>query len=113
AGVSFDSAYYALTRPPRILTLFPYTSLFRSASLTYTVTVTAPAVGTLLNVARADAATTDPDSTNNNGSAAASRVTTTVGAVADRSVSNTAPPHVRRHGVIRHPIVNTNNGPSV
>src|SRR5204862_5192449 len=68
--------------------------------------------GTLVNVARADAATADPDTTNNNGSAAANRVTTTVGEIADLAVAKTGPAAVNALGSITYTIVTTNNGPS-
>src|SRR5207244_2864513 len=91
AGVTFVSADNGGTETSGIVTWPAAASLANAASLTYTVTVTAPAAGMLLNVARADAATADPDSTNNNGSAAANRVTTIVGQLADLSVSKTGP----------------------
>ncbi len=55
-------------------------SLANGASTVRTVTVTAPASGTLLNISASSSATTDPNPANNNGSAAAARVTTTVSA---------------------------------
>src|SRR2546426_191949 len=82
------------------------------ANFSRTVTVTAPATGTLLNLARADASTVDPDTSNNNGSAAASRVTTTVGEVADLSVTKTGPATVDAAQVFSYTITVTNNGPS-
>src|SRR5439155_1329361 len=64
------------------------------------------------NVARADAATADPDSTNNDGSAAANRVTTTIRELADLVVSKSAAANVTDLGSITYTIVTTNNGPS-
>src|SRR2546423_747392 len=87
-------------------------SLANGSSLTYSVTVTAPASGTLVNLARADAATADPDSTNNNGSAVSNRVTTNVGEVADLSVSKTGPATVAALGSVTYTILTTNKGPS-
>src|SRR5207244_908954 len=112
AGVTFVSADNGGTESAGIVTWPAAASLANGASLTYTVTVTAPAAGTLLNVARADAATADPDSSNNNGSAAANRVTTTVDQIADLSVSKSGPASVTALGSITYTIVTTNNGPS-
>src|SRR5439155_115437 len=88
------------------------TTLANGASLSRTVTVTAPPTGTLLNVAWADAATVDPDSTNNNGSLPASRVTTTVDERADLSVSKTGPATVNAAQNLTYTITVSNNGPS-
>src|SRR3989442_147404 len=49
-------------------------SLAMVVSSVYTVTVTAPPTGTLLNVARVDASNADPDTTNNNGRSEERRV---------------------------------------
>ena len=57
---------------------WPAMSLTNGQSVQRTVTVTAPASGTLLNVARATASTTDPDPTNNDGTAPSAQVSTTV-----------------------------------
>src|SRR5439155_1756970 len=88
------------------------TTLANGASLSRTVTISAPPTGTLLNIARADAATVDPDSTNNNGSAAAGRVTTVVGELADLTVAKTGPASVIAVGSVTYTIAVTNNGPS-
>src|SRR5213078_3348530 len=87
-------------------------SLASGANLSYTVTVTAPATGTLVNVARADAATADPDTTNNNGSSAANRVTTAIGELADLAVTKTGPASVNALGAITYMLTALNNGPS-
>src|SRR5439155_14558658 len=78
SGVTFVSASYAGSEAGGVVTWPAVPSLANGASLSRTVTVTAPPTGTLLNVARADAATDDPDSTNNNGSDPANRVTTSI-----------------------------------
>src|SRR5207244_1295639 len=104
AGVIFVSADNGGTESAGIVTWPAAASLANGGSLTYSVTVTAPAAGTLLNVARAVAATADPDSTNNNGSAAASRVTTTVGQLADLAVTKTGPASVAALGSITYTI---------
>src|SRR5437764_1496522 len=66
----------------------------------------------MLNVARADAATVDPDSTNNNGSAPANRVTTTVDERADLSVTKTGPAYVIAAQNLTYTVTVINNGPS-
>src|SRR5206468_10269907 len=91
AGVTFVSASNGGTVATGVVTWPAVASLANAASLSRTVTVTAPPTGTLINVARADAATTDPDSTNNNGSAPASQVTTTVDERADLAVGKAGP----------------------
>ena len=57
---------------------WPAVSLDDGESVQRTVTVTAPASGTLENVARATAATSDPNAGNNDGSNTAAHVVTTV-----------------------------------
>src|SRR5205814_1638881 len=108
----FVSADNGGTEAAGVVTWPAAASLANGGSLTYSVTVTAPASGTLVNVARAEASTADPDSTNNNGSAAANRVTTTVGEVADLAVAKSGPAVVTAMGSITYTIVTTNQGPS-
>src|SRR5207247_2083516 len=95
-GVTFVSADNGGTEAGGIVTWPAAASIANGGTVTYSVTVTAPATGTLLNVARADAATADPDSTNNNGSAAANRVTTAVGELADLTVTKSGPANGKR-----------------
>jgi uncharacterized repeat protein (TIGR01451 family) len=56
----------------------PVAALVEQGFTSFTVTVTAPPIGTFVNVARASSDTLDPDPSNNDGSAAGSRVTTDV-----------------------------------
>jgi uncharacterized repeat protein (TIGR01451 family) len=112
AGVTFVSADNGGTQGAGIVTWPAVATLANGANLSYSVTVIAPATGTLLNVARADAATTDPDTTNNNGSAPANRVTTTVGELADLALSKSGPSSVNALGSITYTVSVTNNGPS-
>src|SRR5439155_489926 len=104
AGVTFVSASNGGSEAAGIVTWPAVATLTNGATLSRTVTVTAPTTGTLLNVARADAATADPDSTNNNGSAPASRVTTVVGEIADLAVAKTGPASVIAVGSITYTI---------
>ena len=112
AGVTFVSADNGGTEVGGIVTWPTLGSLANGTNLSYSVTVTAPATGTLLNVARADATTADPDTTNNNGSAPANRVTTTVGELADLTLSKSGPASVNALGSITYTVSVTNNGPS-
>src|SRR5439155_506878 len=112
AGVTFVSASNGGTAAAGVVTWPAVANLANSAGLSRTVTVTAPPTGTLLNVARADAATTDPDSTNNNGSNPANRVSTTVTEIADLSVAKTGPANVNAVQNLTYTITVTNNGPS-
>src|SRR5436309_3288779 len=75
-GVTFVTASNGGTISSGVVTWPTVASLADGASLTRTVTVTAPASGTLVNVGSASGSTADPTLANNNGSAAASRVTT-------------------------------------
>ncbi|HEY3215102.1 MAG TPA: OmpA family protein [Candidatus Eisenbacteria bacterium] len=112
AGVTFVSASSGGTQASGVVTWPIVLSLANGASFTRTVTVTAPASGTVLNIASATAATIDPTPANNNGSAAASRVTTTVTELADLVVTKTGPASVTALGSIGYTLTVTNNGPS-
>src|SRR5439155_844714 len=112
AGVTLVSVSNGGTATAGVVSWPAVTTLANGASLSRTVTVTAPATGTLINVARADAATADPDSTNNNGSAPANRVTTVVDERADLSVSKTGPAAVNAAQNLTYTITVTNSGPS-
>src|SRR5438093_1298318 len=112
AGATFASASNGGTEAGGVVTWPAAASLANGASLSRTVTVTAPTTGTLLNVARADAATIDPDSTNNNGSASGNRVTTTVHELANLAVTKTGPASVDAAQTFTYTITVTNNGPS-
>src|SRR5436309_2809840 len=112
AGATFVSASNGGTLAGGVVSWPAVATLTNGATLSRTVTVTAPTTGTLLNVARADAATADPDSTNNNGSAPASRVTTVVGEIADLAVAKSGPATVVAVNPITYTITVTNNGPS-
>src|SRR5439155_947594 len=112
AGVTFVFASNAGSEAGGVVTWPAVATLANGASLSRTVTVTAPVTGTLLNVARADASTTDPDSTNNNGSAPANRVSTTVTEIADLSIAKSGPAAVNAVQTFTYTITVTNNGPS-
>src|SRR5436309_10494650 len=112
AGVTFVSASNGGTATAGVVTWPAFATLANGANLSRTVTVTAPATGTLLNVARADASTADPDSTNNNGTAPANRVTTVVDERADLSVSKTGPAAVNAAQNLTYTITVTSTAPT-
>ncbi len=91
AGVTFVSATAGGTLSGNVVTWPAIASLAGGASQGYSVTVTAPATGTLLNIAASRSTTADPDPSNNDGSLPASRVTTTVVAQADVATTKTGP----------------------
>ena len=70
AGATFVSATGGGTRVGNVVTWPAIASLANGATQSFTVVVTAPVTGTLLNLAASTSATPDPDLTNNNGSAA-------------------------------------------
>ena len=91
---------------------WPLASLAKGASVNFTVTVTAPASGSFVNVASAVSSTPDPNPTNNNGTASSSRVTTSVVPVADIQVYLYGPTNVTLGDAFSYTIVVTNAGPS-
>ena len=112
AGVTFVSATGGGVFAGGVVTWPPVPSLANGASVSYNLTVTAPATGTLVNVAAGTSATPDPIAGNNDGSAAASRVTTAIGEVADVAVTYTGPAAVDPLAPIGYSLTVTNNGPS-
>jgi uncharacterized repeat protein (TIGR01451 family) len=77
AGATFSGASGSTTLSNGVVR-WAAVDLASGASATYTVTVIAPASGSLTNVASGSSATPDPDPTNNNGTGAAARVVTSV-----------------------------------
>jgi uncharacterized repeat protein (TIGR01451 family) len=94
-----------------VVTWSPLT-LANGATATFTVSVTAPASGSFINVASSTAGTSDLNPTNNNGSAAASKVTTVVVPVADIQVSVSGPTNVTVGDGFSYIITVTNAGPA-
>lgn len=111
AGVTFVSASAGGTRTGNVVTWPSVASLASGASLTFSVTVSAPILGTFTNLAAATSATPDPDPANNNGSAAGSRVTTQVVAVADVAVTKTGPTTANLGSLVTYAITVRNHGP--
>jgi len=112
AGTTFVSATNGGTVSNGVVTWPTLASLGNGASVTYQVTVQAPASGTLLNTALATSTTYDPVLSNNNGSAPSAQVSTTVTATADLSItkSHTGSFTVGQTGIYQ--LLISNSGPS-
>ena len=111
ATVTFVSASNAgVLGAGNVVTWPVLATLANGATTTRTVTVTAPAGGTLLNIAASTSGTTDPVPANNNGSLAAARVTTVVN-TADLVTTKTGPATVDPGGGITYTITTQNLGP--
>src|SRR5207247_1979658 len=106
SGVTFVSASNGGSESGGVVTWPTVPNLSNGASVTRTVTVTAPSSGTLLNIGSASATTADPTPGNNDGSAAASRVTTTVTAPASGTLVNVG----SASGSTADPTLANNNG---
>jgi uncharacterized repeat protein (TIGR01451 family) len=111
AGVTFVSATNAGVLQPGNVVVWPVVATLNSAAMfTRSVTVTAPATGTLLNIAASSATTADPTPGNNNGSAAGARVTTTVN-TPDLVVTKTGPATVNSGASFSYTLTIRNAGP--
>jgi uncharacterized repeat protein (TIGR01451 family) len=111
AGVTFQSASGGYTLSNNVVT-WPGVTLAMGASVNFTLTMTAPASGSFVNVASGTSDTPDPNMNNNNGSAAGSRVSTSVTPVADLIVLLSGPTNVIVGNSLVYTIVVTNGGPS-
>jgi uncharacterized repeat protein (TIGR01451 family) len=111
AGVNFQSASVNYILSNNVVT-WPRMTLTNGASVNFTVTMTAPASGSFINVASGTSDTPDPNMSNNNGSAAGSRVSTSVTPVADLIVLLSGPTNVAVGNSFVYTIVVTNGGPS-
>jgi uncharacterized repeat protein (TIGR01451 family) len=111
AGVTFQSASGSYTLSNNVV-IWPGVTLTKGASVNFTLTMTAPASGSFVNVASGTSDTPDPNMNNNNGSAAGSRVSTSVTPVADLIVLLSGPTNVTVGDSFVYTIVVTNGGPS-
>jgi uncharacterized repeat protein (TIGR01451 family) len=111
AGVTFQSASGSYTLSNNVVT-WPGMTLATGASANFTLTMTAPASGSFVNIASGTSDTSDPNMNNNNGSAAGSRVSTMVTPVADLIVLLSGPTNVIAGNSLVYTIVVTNGGPS-
>jgi uncharacterized repeat protein (TIGR01451 family) len=111
AGVTFQNASGSYTLSNNVLTWAGVT-LTKGASVNFTLTMTAPASGSFVNVALGTSDTPDPNMNNNNGSATGSRVSTSVTPVADLIILLSGPTNVTVGDSFVYTIVVTNGGPS-
>jgi uncharacterized repeat protein (TIGR01451 family) len=111
AGVTFQSASGSYTLSNNVV-MWPGVTLAKGASVNFTLTMTAPASGSFVNVASGTSDTPDPNMNNNNGSAVGSRVSTSVTPVADLIVLLSGPTNVAVGDSFVYTIVVTNGGPS-
>ncbi len=110
-GVSFVSASSGFTFTNGLVT-WPVTTFTNGATTNFTVTVTAPASGTLTNRASVGGPIFDPVSTNNDGTASNSIVITTITPQADLMATKTGPTNVFAGTNFSYTIALTNMGPS-
>ncbi len=111
-AVTFVSASNGGTHSGGVVTWPAIASLANAAGGSYTVTVRAPASGSVLNSASSTADSGDPTPANNDGSAAAARVTTTITAQADVAATVSGPASVLPGATFNYTVAVTNNGPS-
>ena len=111
-GVTFSSASGGGANSNGVVT-WTILSLPSAAAANFSVTVAAPAGGTLTNLVGSTSTTSDPDSSNNNGSAASAQVITSITSLADVRVFLTGPAASVLPGVnYIYSITVTNSGPS-
>jgi len=112
AAATFVSATGSGVRSGNVLTWPAIASLSSGAAASFSVTVTAPAAGTLTNSASCTASSLDPVSANNNGTAAAASVITTVGQEADLTILLAGASAVLPGSNLTYTVSVTNLGPS-
>ncbi len=108
--VTFVSASNGGTVSAGLVTWPTIASLANAASGSFTVTVRAPASGSILNSASSTASSGDPTPANNDGSAAGARVTTTISPQADVAATVTGPASVLPGATFNYSVTATNNG---
>src|SRR5207253_661008 len=111
-NVVFVSASSGGTATNGIVTWPAMAKFTNSATTNFTLTVTAPANGSLTNKVSSGATTYDAVSSNNDGSSANAIVTTTITPQADIQTSNTGPTNVFAGTNFSYTITLTNLGPS-
>jgi uncharacterized repeat protein (TIGR01451 family) len=111
AGAAFVSASDGGTHAAGVVT-WSIASLAGGATANFTVTVTAPASGTLLNTVASTSSATDLVPANNDGSAPAAQVLTTVTAAADLATTVTGPAIAITNFPFSYTVTVTNRGPS-
>jgi uncharacterized repeat protein (TIGR01451 family) len=111
ATATFQSASGSFSLSGNVVTWAPLT-LTNGATTSFTVSVTAPASGSFVNIASGTSGTPDPNPTNNNGTLSGSKVTTLVTAVADVQVLVSGPTNVTVGDGFSYTILVTNAGPA-
>ncbi len=111
AQVTFLSATGGGTQAGGIVT-WNVGDVVNGATASFTVTVSANATGSAVNVAASTSDSFDPALANNDGSAAGAKVTTTIGISSDVAVTKTGPTAVAVGVPFDYTITATNNGPS-
>ncbi len=109
---TFSSASGGGVANSGVVTWLAITSLASRGMTNYTVTVSAPANGSLTNSASATSSTLDPNAANNNGTAASSQVITTVAPQADVATTCSGPASVAIGASFNYSVTVTNLGPS-
>jgi uncharacterized repeat protein (TIGR01451 family) len=111
ANAVFVSATDGIAPSGSTLT-WPAMNMTPGTVVIFTVTVTAPANGTMLDIASSTASSYDPNPANNNGTAAASQVATLVSPIADIQVYLFGPTNVTVGDGFSYTVEVTNAGPS-
>jgi uncharacterized repeat protein (TIGR01451 family) len=112
AGATFVSASDGGIHDAGVVT-WSLASLDSGAAANFTITVTAPTTGTLINTVASTSATTDLVASNNDGSAPAANLITTVTPVADVVTTVTGPVLAITNAPFRYTVSVVNLGPSV
>ncbi|MEZ4586637.1 MAG: DUF11 domain-containing protein [Gemmatimonadales bacterium] len=113
AGVVFVSATGGGVANGRVVSWPAIPSLASGAQQSFSITVRAPAAGTLTNVVAGRTSSPDADPTNNDGSSPNARVVTVVDPRADVAVSKTGPATITGVGQVSYTVTVANLGPSI
>jgi uncharacterized repeat protein (TIGR01451 family) len=110
-GAAFQSASGSFTLSNNVV-MWSGMTLAEGASVNFNVALTAPASGSIINIASSTSDTPDPNTNNNNGSSSTSQVGTTITPMADVQVFLFGPSNVTVGEGFAYTIVVTNAGPS-
>ena len=113
ANATFVSATGGATKSGNILVWPTIPALANGASVIFTVTLIAPATGSVLNIAASGSSTPDPILSNNNGSATNSRTITAVNLSADLVTTKTGPANAAAGGQLSYHVLTRNEGPDL
>jgi len=111
-GTTFVSASGGGTNDAGVVSWPTVANMGVGATANYTLTLNAPAFGTLTNIVYATSVTADPDPSNNNGAGINNQVLTTVTPQADIATSVTGPASVLASNNFSYTLTVTNTGPS-